>query len=430
MKLLLKNAAIIAYDGGIKTYRNGYVGIEDDRIIYVSDIKPSEEYDREKDMRNKLLIPGLINGHNHSPMTLLRGVGSELPLDRWLNTVYPIEEKMLREDIGIGSRVALLEMISGGTTSFSDMYILPEATIDEVVKAGIKANVTRPVVSFDPDEEYADNSRCKESLEVYKEYNGYAKGRILVDFSIHAEYTSTEKVIKGYSEACNEVDGHMHIHLSETIKEHNECIARYGKTPAQWFHDLGTFDSSAQAAHCVVVDEADLEILRDNGVTVVHNPTSNMKLGSGFAAIEKMLTMDLNVSIGTDGAASNNNLNMLEEMHLAALIHKGKNNDPTIVTPAQIFEMATINGAKMQRRSDTGAIAVGKKADMVAIDLDKPHLMPSFDLLSTLTYSAQSSDVCMTMVDGKIIYENGVFYTVDEEKAKFEMKKSIERLYL
>lgn len=430
MKTLLKNGSIIAYDKGIIAYKNGYIGIQDDKIIYVSEEKPTEKYDVEKDMTNKLLIPGFINGHNHSPMTLLRGVGSELPLGRWLSeAILPVEAKLDKECIQVGSRVAIMEMIACGTTSFTDMYNFMHTTLEEVVTSKIKANLTRPVLSFDPNESHLDNKMYKESLEFYNSYNGYDNGRILVDFSIHAEYTSTEKVVKGYSDACNEYGGHMHIHLSETAKEHNECKEKYGKTPTEWFNDLGTFDSSAQAAHCVMVEDKDLEILKEKGVSVVHNPTSNMKLGSGYAPIKKMLDMGINVTLGTDGAASNNNLNLLEEMHIASLIHKGKANDPTIIKPAQLFEMATINGAKMQRRYDIGAISPGNKADIVAIDLDRPHMIPAFDLLTILAYSAQASDVCMTMVDGEIIYENNTFYTIDEEKTKFEFRKAIERLY-
>lgn len=427
MKKLLKNANVVAFDEDIKIYKNGYVGIQDDRIIYVSERKPAEEYDIEKDMSNKLLVPGFINGHSHSPMTLLRGVGSGLPLDKWLQEMFAIEAGFVREDVSIGTKLALLEMIACGTTSFSEMYYHPEATIEEVVAAKVKANVTSPMICIGGEGGYKDQIR--KSVELYEKYNEFDNGRILVDFCIHAEYTSTEKSVREYCEASNNYDGNLHIHLSETMKEHMECIERHGKSPTRYFNDLGAFDSPAQAAHCVMVDEEDLMILKEKGVSVIHNPTSNMKLGSGFAPMEKMLALGLNVTLGTDGAGSNNNLNIMEEMNLASLIHKGRTNDPTLISTEEVFRMATVNGAKMQGRDDIGAIYAGKKADIVAIDLDKPHLMPALDPLTTLMFTAQGSDVCMTMVDGEVIYENGQYYTIDVEKTKFEVKSEIEKLY-
>ena len=194
----------------------------------------------------------------------------------------------------------------------------------------------------------------------------------------------------------------MHIHLSETKKEHQECIDKYGKTPARWFADLGVFDIRTMAAHCVWVTEDDMRLLLEKGVGVVHNPTSNMKLGSGFAPIQKMRNMGIKVAIGTDGAASNNNLNMFEEMHLASVIHNGYTGDPTIMKPEEVLKMATVNGARLQGREDTGELRPGMCADIVAIDLNRPHLFPVLDPLALLCYSVQGSDVYMTMVDGQI----------------------------
>ena len=221
----------------------------------------------------------------------------------------------------------------------------------------------------------------------------------------------------------------MHIHLSETKTEHDECVAKYGKTPARWFNDLGTFDSPTFAAHCVWVTEEDMVLMREKGVSPVHNPTSNMKLGSGFAPIPRMLELGLNVALGTDGAASNNNLNMMEEMHLAAVLHNGFTHDPTLMKPAQVLNMATRNGARLQGRGDTGSLEVGKKADIIAIDFRKPHLYPNFEPMALLVYSAQASDVCMTMVDGKILYEDGKFLTLDPETVMNNARAAVKRLY-
>lgn len=221
----------------------------------------------------------------------------------------------------------------------------------------------------------------------------------------------------------------MHIHLSETKKEHDECVEKYGKTPAKWFYDLGTFDCPTAAAHCVFVTEEDMALMLEKGVSPIHNPTSNMKLGSGYAPIQRMLDLGLNVTLGTDGAASNNNLNLMEELHLAAVLHNGFHRDPTILKPAQLLAMVTRNGARLQGREDTGALEPGKKADIIALDLTKPHMVPNFDPLALTVYSAQGSDVVMTMVDGRILYENGEFLTLDAEKILYEAKAAAKRLH-
>ena len=432
MKLLLKHCDILAADGsgGYRWIKNGYLGIDGDIIDYIGEEAPAAAYEQEKDMRHRLLCPGLINCHGHTAMTLLRGVGSDLPLQEWLfEKMMPIEDKLTAQDIKAGNALALLEMISTGTTSYTDMYFEPKTAVENAIEAGIKANITRPVQCFDPNERYEDNFRAKESLELFRSCNGLAGGRVLIDFAIHAEYTNFEHIVRPYSELCKSMNGRMHIHLSETKREHDECVAKYGKTPAQWFNDLGTFDSPTFAAHCVWVTEEDMALMKARGVSVVHNPTSNMKLGSGFAPVHKMLDMGLNVTLGTDGAASNNNLNLMEEMHLAAVLHNGFTGDPTIMKPAQLLTMATANGAKLQGRTDTGALEVGKKADIIAFDLDQPHLYPVIDPLALVTYSAQGSDVVMNMVDGRIIYENGEFLTLDKEKILYECRAAVDRLY-
>lgn len=431
MKLLLKNCDIIStVNGEFQTVKSGFLGIDGDTIVYIGKEKPETEYDREKDMSGRLIAPGLINCHGHTAMTLLRGVGSDLPLQEWLfEKMMPIEDKFTAEDIKVGNALALLEMISTGTTSYSDMYFEPETAIDNTLKSGIKANICRPVQCFDKSEAYSSNIRAAQSKELFKNYHMAGNGRIRVDFAIHAEYTCYPHIVEAYSKDCKDLGGRMHIHLSETEKEHRECIEKYGKTPARWFNDLGTFENPTSAAHCVWLTEDDMELLAQKGVSPIHNPTSNLKLGSGFAPIPKMLDMGMNVALGTDGAASNNNLNMMEELHLASIIHNGYTHDPVLMKPAQTFKMATANGAKLQGRDDTGALEVGKKADIIAFDLNRPHLYPNLEPLALLCYSAQGADVCMTMVDGRIIYENGEFLTLDKDRIMYEAKKTVEKLY-
>lgn len=431
MKTLFKNADILLFENGIyNVIKNAYLAVNGDRIAYIGKDMPDGDFDTVKDMTGKLLMSGLYNCHNHCPMVLLRGVGSDLPLNEWLfNKVFPIEDKLTADEIYAGTNLALLEMLACGTVSFSDMYFEPQVTARAVAESGMKANLTRPVQSFDPNEEPKDSFRIAQSLELYDEWNKAENNRILIDFSIHAEYTCTEKIARAYSEECNKRGGLMHIHLSETVKEHNECKEKYGKTPTEWFNDLGAFDSRAFAAHCVTLEDSDMEILLQKGVNVVHNPSSNMKLGSGFARVQKMLDMGINVALGTDGAASNNNLDMIEEMHLASIIHNGYMQDATVMNADTVIKMATLNGALLQGRNDCGELKVGNKADIIAILLDKPHLRPVIDEKALITYSAQSSDVCMTMVDGKILYENGEYTTLDKEKIYYGIEKAIKKLY-
>jgi len=424
--LLLSGADVLVYEGGSwSVIKGGCVGIDGDRIDYVGSARPAQHYKRDKDLSGHLLMTGLYNLHTHTPMTLLRGLGSDLPLDRWLHeAMFPVEARLTPADISVGTRLAMMELLASGVVSFSDMYDRTQVTANEVIKAGMKANLNRPILGFDPAETYAANTRVQESLRFYEEYNGAGEGKIIADFSIHAEYTSFEQLVRPYAADCRKRGARMHLHLSETVKEHEACKERYGKTPTQWFLDLGVLDNPVIAAHCVAVEPADIDILARHGVSCVHNPSSNMKLGSGFMPLQSMLERGINVAIGTDGAASNNNLNLFEEIHLASLIHKGHTGDPTIIKPDDLLLMATLNGARAQGRSDCGELAVGKKADLIALDLQKPHLMPMHDLTALLVYSAQASDVVMTMVDGSILYEHGTCMKIDLDEVLHDLDAS------
>lgn len=431
MRTLLKGADILLRkENGYETLHGAYLGVDEAKIDYIGEEKPEKAYDLEKDMSGRLLAPGLINCHSHIAMTLMRGIGSGLPLQDWLfKAIFPIEDKLVREDIAAASRFALIEMIAGGTTSFSDMYFFPEETVWAVEEAGIKANLNRCVQCFDENQTVEQNTQIPQSVELFEKYHNAENGRIRIDFSIHAEYTCKPHIVRAYSELCKAHGGRMHIHLSETQREVDECIARYGKSPVAWFEELGTLDSPTAAAHCVAVSDEDIAILKRYGVNVIHNPTSNLKLGSGFAPVRKLMDAGINLALGTDGAASNNNLDMFEEMHLADIMPCGYRHDPTEVSSAEVLDMATVNGARLQGRSNTGVLAVGKKADIIALDLDKPHLYPNFDTPALLTCAAHSSDVVLTMVDGKILYENGEYKTLDREKVFYEARAAVKRLY-
>lgn len=430
MKRLLKNCDILTGppEGG-RVIRNGFLGIDGAVIDSIGTEKPGDEYDEVRDMKSCLLIPGLINCHCHSPMVLLRGLGSDLPLQEWLfDEIMPIEANLKEEDITAGTQLAVMEMLASGTTSFTDMYDFPAVTAQVVAESGIKANLCMPLVCRDPDMRGEDCQRITDSFGFFKRFHGTADGRILVDFGIHSEYLTTPRTVEYFSSLCRAEGGRIHLHLSETLREHRECKERYGKTPAEWFRDLGTLDSPVLAAHCVHCEDSDLDLFAEKGTSLIHNPSSNMKLGSGFAPVVQAMGKGVNVVLGTDGAASNNNLNMLEEMHLAAVIHKGYHRDPTVVRPGQVMSMVTVNGAKAQGREDTGELTVGKKADIVAISFDGPHMNPAPEMLPMLTYAAQSSDVKLTMVNGNVLYDNGVYLTLDAQKVLHSVRKSVRRL--
>lgn len=430
--ILFKNAGILATKGnGFEFIENGFLGVDSDRIDYIGKEAPRKKYKEERDSRNLILLPGFVNCHGHSAMTLLRGVGSDLPLQSWLHVMWPVEDRMKKDDLRCGMELAIMEMLSTGTTSFTDMYLMPYSVADTIGKSGIKANFSRVMQAFTDmnDSDYDSYNRVKETEELVKDYHNSYDERLKVDYAIHAEYTCKPLVVRRYSEDCKKKGLMMQIHLSETRKEHLECIEKYGKTPTEWFNDLGCFENPTLAAHCVWVEESDMDILKEKGVTVVHNPTSNLKLGSGFAPIPEMIGKGINVALGTDGAASNNNLNIMEEIHLASIIHNGRTGDPTVMNPETVLKMATINGAVAQGRFDTGCLSVGKKADVIAIDASMPHLTPNLNPEALIVYSAQGSDVRMTMVDGRILYENGEFKTLDKDRIYWEVKRSVERLY-
>ena len=431
MSLLFKNCKLLlrgsADPDAAPEYSvlDGYLGVDGRVIDYIGKERPEKTYDEEKDMGGNLLMPGLVNAHGHAAMTLVRGVGSDLSLQDWLfGKIMPIEDRMTPEHVVYGTQYAILEMLAGGTTAFADMYSFPVECAEAAAKSGIKANIPRPLVCFDPDMEPEDCDRIQETPAMFRAINGMGEGRILADFCMHSEYLTTEKTVRRYAEMCKEFGARMQVHLSETKKEHEECIQRHGLTPMAYFEKLGVLENPTYAAHCVWVTEEDLDIAARHGVTIAHNPTSNLKLGSGFAPIPRALEKGIRVALGTDGCASNNNLNLWEEMHLTAILHKGHAGDPTLVSPAQVLDMATINGSLAMGRPDSGVLAEGDAADIICVDLNALHMQPALDIPALLVYSAQASDVLLTMVDGRVLYEKGEFLTMDREKIAAGFRKS------
>ncbi len=401
-----------------------YVGVKKDRITYIGKEKPAENYGTVYNGKGKLLMPGLVNAHSHAPMTLLRGYAENLSLQDWLHSrVFPFEDKLTPESIYNGTMLAFAEMLRFGVTSTSEMYFVGDAMGKAVQDSGIRCNLSLSVTCFD-DSDLWSLPRYAETKRLLPKLHNSANGRLKLDLSIHGEYTSTPKVVAQMAEFAKETGLITHIHLSETVGEHEGCIARHGCTPAAYFAKQGLFDTPVVAAHCVYTTQEDHQIMAEKGVTAASCPASNLKLASGFAKTQQMLDAGVNVAIGTDGPASNNALNLWSDLKLLAILAKAAENDPTAVSPKQALQIATVNGAKAQGRADCGVLKVGNKADLIVMNVDVPWMYPVHTMENNLIYSAQGSDVVLTMVDGTVLYQDGCYPTLDIEKIKFEAVQS------
>lgn len=396
--VLFKNITVVTMDDEMGVIENGFVATKGGRIEYVGTEEPAEQFETVIDGRGKVLMPGLINTHSHLAMTLLRGYADDMNLQDWLyNKIFPFEDKLTAEDIIEGSKIGIDEMLAGGTTCFSDMYFFQAETGRVAAEKGIRA-VLSDCVNFDG---YDRKVKLMEAMaEEFKDND-----LISFTFSPHAIYTCTFELLKKCGEYAKSHNMPIHTHLAENRKEFDDCMAEHGMTPTEYMESTGLFENPTIAAHCVVMTDRDLEILKKHNVSVAHNPISNLKLASGVAAVPKMLDMGINVALGTDGASSNNSLDMFEEMKTAALIHKGVSLDPTAVDAYTVLKMATVNGARALGFEDLGVIKQGFLADMIVLDFNTPHLMPLHNVLSSLVYSAKCSDVEYTMVNGKIVYK-------------------------
>ncbi len=420
--MLFKNITVI--DENFDVRSNMYVGVRGKYIEYVSDVMPDADYGEVYDGAGRVMLPGFVNSHSHSAMSLMRGYGENMALSDWLNKkIFPFEDKLTGEAVYWASLLAMAESVRFGIASSTDMYYFCDQVAEAVIESGAKANISRAITHFSDDDIWGTD-RFIEAVNFYKEYNGAADGRIKSDMSIHAEYTTTPAAVSQLAEYTREIGANMHIHLSETKSEHEECRQRHnGMSPAQYFNSLGAFDTPCVAAHCVWIEGEDYDILKDKGVTVAVNPVSNLKLASGVCDVAKLLDKGINVAIGTDSVASNNSLNFMEEMKFFALAAKGFTGNPAVVSPKEALRAATLAGAKAQGRENTGLIREGFRADIVVIDTDKPYMYPVHNILNNIVYSASGSDVVLTMCDGKILYKDGEYMTIDIEKTVFEAQR-------
>lgn len=424
MSILFTHVTAFTMDPILPLLQDANVLVEGSKIVQISSRPPLGEFDGMIDCTGKIMMPGLVNAHTHLPMTLMRGYGGGQDLKHWLNDyIFPAEAKLDSRCIRAGTALALAELIAGGVTCVADMYYFCPDIAQMVADSGISANLSRSVTCFEPMEKPAEFVSCREMNQLVEQWHGYDEGRILVDVSIHAEYTSfaCPSMWEYLGSYAADRDLGMQVHISETKAEHEECLTRHGKTPIALLDGYGVWRNGGLAAHCVWVTQEDMALMAQKHITAVHNPVSNLKLGSGVARVPALLQAGVNVALGTDGVASNNSHDMFEEIKLAALLHKGVNLDPLAVSARQALEMATVNGAKALGR-DSGCITVGRDADLILIDFTKPNLTPCHDIAENLVFSARGADVVMNMARGKVIYENGAFLTLDLEKIRSEVE--------
>ncbi|HEX6260892.1 MAG TPA: amidohydrolase, partial [Woeseiaceae bacterium] len=425
--LIVAGAYIVTMDEQISVIQDGAVAVDEGVIVAIGPATAiNSEYSATEVLQgnNRIVLPGLINGHSHAAMTLLRGVADDLELMTWLNDyIFPAEVEFVdAEFVRIGTELACWEMIRGGTTTFVDMYYYPDVIASVVEACGLRAYISATVIGQrSPDAEGAQDSVSK-GLAFIERWQG-RNSRITPIFGPHANYTLNEEQLRATRKAANEAGVPVAIHLSESPYEVEYSKQNYGTTSIAFFDSIGFFDGLTIGAHVVWPTEDEIPILADKKVGVIHNPTSNMKIASGISPVTAMLQAGVRVGLGTDGAASNNDLDMWEEMRLAAFLQKVDRMDPTVLSASTVLEMATSGGALAIGLGDkVGALAVGMRADLIQVSFDDVHFVPTYDVISHLVYVADEQDVAATVVDGKVLMRDGEILTVDTEKVRREAK--------
>ena len=425
--ILIKNALILN-PNNFENKKQSLL-IKDDLIAEISDEIDDSNADKIIDAEGKILLPGLINTHTHLSMTLFRGLADDLSLDSWLNDhIWPMEANLNGDYCYIGALLGAVELIKSGTTTFSDMYFYMEDVARAVDDAGIRAVLSYGMIDFGDAERR--EAEIKENMALYDACNGMADGRIKVFFGPHSPYTASEELLVKVRQLADEHNMGIHIHVSETQKEINDSLDERGIRPFEYLEKIGFLGPDVVAAHCVWLSDEEIEIIKKHDVKVSHNPCSNMKLASGVAPVTKLIENDICVSIGTDGASSNNNLDLIEELKTASLLQKVSTLDPKVLTSDEAIEMATIKGAEALGLGDEiGSIEVGKKADIILIDTNSANMVPdSSSLSSNVIYSANGSNVDTTICNGKILMENKKLTTLDEDEIYAKAKQAIKEL--
>ncbi len=417
--VVLQNTEIISKNDG-KEYN---IGISGNKIAAIT--QESLTGRQIINGKDKIAVPGMVNAHTHTAMTLFRSYADDMVLMDWLqDKIWPAENNLTGEDVYWGSMLAIAEMLKTGTTCFADMYFFMDETAKAVADSGMRASLSRGITGEGKD---ADN-RIAENVELFKNWQNAAEGRIKVMLGPHAIYTCPADTLQKIIKAAQNIGCELHVHLSETQGEVDDCRKQHGCSPVEYLNKLGLFEVGTLAAHCVCVSEADLDILSAKHVRVAHNPQSNLKLASGFAPVAAMEKHNVLVALGADGASSNNNLDMLEEARLASFLQKTLTGDPTSVPAQDALKMATVNGYKAVGFTDLGKIEVGNIADVVLYDMNKPQWYPRNDRYSLFIYAASGTDADTVLVNGKVLMDKGELLTIDLAKVYAEVNKRAKRL--
>ncbi|PMC82716.1 amidohydrolase [Anaerococcus hydrogenalis] len=422
MNILIENVKILTMADG-EVIKNGNIYIEDRKIKKISKEKIGFSYDKKIDGENFLAMPGFINAHTHVGMSLFRNYSDDVELMDWLNNkIWPLEDKLTEKDVYWASLLSQAEMIMTGTTTFADMYYYEDQTIEALEKSKMRAQISRGLTLEDE-----NFSKIRENIDLYKKYENSQDGRINIALGPHAVYTTDKNYLKEISKVSKKYNIPIHIHLSETKIENDDCIKRFGQSPTEVFEECGIFENKTIAAHGVHLSDRDLEILSKYDVSVVHNPSSNLKLSSGFLDCTRVINKGINLAIGTDSSASNNNLSMLKEISIASLVSKYK--DPKNLRAYDVLKMATINGAKaLGIDKETGSLEEGKLADIILIDLNNPNHTPQNNLISSLSYSTFDTDVSYVIINGELVYDNKKFVNLDIEEIMKNSKLAFDSL--
>jgi len=430
--LILKAAYVVTMDSKDRILESAAVVVKDGVILDVDTIdKIQEKYHAEKVLGGQTyaLLPSFVNAHTHSPMVYFRGLADDLPLNVWLQEhIWPSEAKFVApEFIRDATELACLEMIRAGISIFNDMYFYVDVTAEVVKRAGLRAVLGTGILEF-PTPEAKNVDECFEKAEAF--IQKYQNDPLVVPaVAPHAPYTCSAETYERAFELAEKYSTAVHTHLAETKWEVEEIQKRYSRRPVEYLHELGFLRPNLIAAHCVWVTDKEIELIADTSTKVVHCPESNLKLASGFSPVTKMLSAGVTVSLGTDGAASNNNLDIMEEMSTAAKIHKALSEDPTVVDAKTALKMATVYGVEvLGLSSQLGSLEPGKQADIVLIELNEPHLVPIYNIYSHLVYSAKSSDISCLVVNGKVLMEQKKVLSFDEEEVLKKAKKWAEKI--
>lgn len=425
MRIRLYDARILTMEQ--ENVFHGEVWVKDDKIEKVvrEDVDLSDEiFDEQIDCMGNLLLPGFKNCHAHGPMTFLRSYADDLPLQEWLNMkIFPAEAKLTEDDVYTLMQLAVLEYVRGGITTSFEMYFYPEMIAKACANMGFRVVISGTVFGQGEDVQNAVDT-------LTHDYETLHKKNALVDYRLgfHSEYSCSKLLLEAVAKLSQKWKTPVYMHNSETEREVNECIERHGKTPIQVMNDAGLFEYGGAGHHLLYTTEKDREILKEKGIYVVTNPSSNLKLASGIAPVKEYLDMDIPIAIGTDGPASNNSLNFFKEMYLTTVLQKVKYKDAAVVSPIDVIKMATVNGAHLLGLNDCDTLSEGKQADLIMIDLLKPNMQPMNHLVNNLVYSGDVSNVLMTMIAGKIVYVAGKYYMNTEpleiyEKANYIIRR-------